>query len=165
MEGVFGANELAPAEENNFTLVVHHAAQVALLEDYAAANPFCVWLKIDTGMHRLGFHPDEVEKIHARLMDCRAVKKTIGLMTHFAEADTLDSPHTRAQIELFNTTTKNISGPKSLANSAGIIAWPEAHGDWCVRYALWRIAVVGKRGVEHQPARDGYIRRYHDSSN
>ncbi len=151
MEGLFTADEVTRAAEQEFTLVVHHAAQVDMLEKTNHTKPLSVWLKIDTGMHRLGFKPSETQKNYMRLMNCAAVKKPIGLMTHFAESDSLDRAPTLKQIELFEETTKNLVGPRSLANSAGIIAWPSAHADW-VRPGIMLYGAspfVGHRGVEH----------------
>lgn len=130
MEGLFRPDELEQAVTGKFTIIVHHIAQVEMLEKNLGVEPISVWLKIDTGMHRLGFAPNEVENIFKRLMNCGAVKKPIGLMTHFAESDSKDPTSTQKQIDLFKTTTKNLSGPRSYANSAGILAWPSAHGDW-----------------------------------
>lgn len=151
MEGLFSSDELPRAAENNFILVVHHAAQVEMLEKHPKIDPISIWLKIDTGMHRLGFNPSQVQTMYARLMNCPAVKKPIGLMTHFAESDSVERAYTLQQIELFNTTTQHLSGPRSLANSAGIIAWPSAHADW-VRPGIMLYGAspfVGHRGVEH----------------
>lgn len=129
MEGLFRPDELPRAVEGNFILVVHHIAQVEMLEN-ANIPPIPIWLKIDTGMHRLGFAPDEVANAYTRLMNCSAVKKPIGLMTHFAEADSDNNEKTLQQIELFNRVTQSFSGPKSLANSGGILTSPAAHADW-----------------------------------
>jgi len=130
MEGLFSQAELDVASANDFTLIVHHAPHLDILEKSTIAKPLSVWLKIDTGMHRLGFHPSDAAKIYARLIFCGAVKKPVGLMTHFASSDLLDSAQTLQQIETFNQITAKLDGPKSLANSAGIIAWPAAHADW-----------------------------------
>ncbi len=84
-------------------------------------------------------------------MHCQAVTKPLGLMTHFAEADSLEKAPTLHQIETFNSVTKNFTGPRSLANSAGIIAWPSAHADW-VRPGIMLYGASpfpGHRGVEH----------------
>ena len=151
MEGLFAANELQSAAENNFNLVVHHESQVDMLEKQPAIKPFFIWLKIDTGMHRLGFEPVDVKKIYSRLMNCAAVKKPIGLMTHFAESDSVDRAATLQQIEIFNSVTQGLEGPRSLANSAGIMAWPSAHADW-VRPGIMLYGTSpfgGHRGVEH----------------
>lgn len=130
VEGLFYADEIEEAARNHFTLVVHHLPHVEMLEKAKVKNPFPIWLKINTGMHRLGIDPEQLETIYQRLLAAPSVKKPIGLMTHFAEADVIDSKATLKQIEFFNQLTANYSGPRSLANSAGIIAWPSAHGDW-----------------------------------
>lgn len=152
MEGLFEAAELALVIEHDFTLVVHHAEQIEMLEQHSSNKPISIWLKIDTGMHRLGFHPDDVLKAYTRLMQCDAVKKPIGLMTHFAESDSPERAQTLKQIEAFNAATAGMQGPRSLANSAGIISWPSAHGDW-VRPGIMMYGVspfFGHRGVEHE---------------
>ena len=152
MEGLFESSELALAVEHDFTLVVHHLDQVTMLENISnSAKSVSIWLKINTGMHRLGFHPDDVKKAYDKLLACSAVKKPIGIMTHFAESDAIESPTTTKQIELFNTATTNLQGPRSLANSAGIIAWPQAHADW-VRPGIMMYGVspfAGHHGVEY----------------
>ena len=127
MEGLFHPAELSRAIAYDFTCVVHQVEQVEMLEQYTRSRTVPIWLKIDTGMHRLGFQADKVKAIYQRLMNCKAVKKPIGLMTHFANADAADRVHTQQQIELFNAVTEGMPGPRSLANSAGIIAWPSAH--------------------------------------
>jgi len=130
MEGLFNADEVAIAEKNHFILVVHHLPHVEMLEKAKIEKPFTVWLKINTGMHRLGIAPDQLNDIYQRLSAISCVKKPIGLMTHFAEADMVESDATKKQMQLFNQLTANLSGPRSLANSAGILAWPDAAADW-----------------------------------
>ncbi|HSW93327.1 MAG TPA: alanine racemase [Gammaproteobacteria bacterium] len=130
MEGLFAASELDKAIENDFTLVVHDESQIDMLEKYTRPAALFVWLKIDTGLHRLGVSPEDVERLHARLMHCPLVKKPVGLMTHFAESDSPDETPTLRQIDVFNRATRSLQGPRSLTNSAGIIAWPSAHAEW-----------------------------------
>lgn len=130
MEGLFRPDEMQRAVEGNFTLTIHHHDQVKMLEENSIKASLPVWLKIDTGMHRLGFDPEEVPDVFKRLMNCSSVKKPIGLMTHFAESDSVDRAPTQNQIELFNQITQDLTGPRSLANSGGILAWPTAHADW-----------------------------------
>lgn len=129
-EGLFYPDEISEAAKYDFTLVVHHLPHVEMLEKRDGKKQFQVWLKINTGMHRLGIDPPQFDAIYSRLMAAKAVKKPIGFMTHFAEADNLDSAATTQQIKIFNQMTAHLSGTCSLANSAGIIAWPAAHGDW-----------------------------------
>jgi len=156
MEGLFSEEELPRVLTHDFSLVVHHDAQIEMLEHHISEKPIQVWLKINTGMNRLGFEIAEVPQAYDRLMRCASVAKPIGLMTHFAEADSLEKAPTLQQIELFNSTIKDFSGPRSLANSAGIIAWPSAHADW-VRPGIMLYGASpfsNHRGVEHhlQPA-------------
>lgn len=151
MEGLFHENEIKKAIQDDFTLVVHEISQVEILEKYSNIKPFSVWLKIDSGMHRLGFPLHETKNIYQRLMNCASVKKPIGLMTHFSDADSLDKSHTLKQIEKFSEATTDLPGPRSLANSAGIIAWPSVHADW-VRPGILLYGASpfqGHRGVEH----------------
>jgi alanine racemase len=152
MEGLFNVNELPQAVANNFTLIVHHLPQVEMLESNPnLATPLSVWLKIDTGMHRLGVKPSQVKAIYDRLHACPAVKKPLGLMTHLASADSNERTHTLQQIELFNSFTKDYAGPRSMSNSAGIIGWPSAHVEW-IRPGIMLYGaspLSGRRGVEH----------------
>lgn len=151
MEGLFCEDELQMAQAENFTLVIHHAGQVEMLEK--TRHPVSIWLKVDTGMHRLGFQPLDVPQMYDRLMQCAAVKKPIGLMTHFAESDAMDKTLTARQIAIFNSL-KDYPGPRSLSNSGGILAWPEAHGDW-VRPG---IMLYGASPFGHQQGPDHHLR-------
>ena len=129
MEGLFSADELTACNQYQFTLVVHHERHLEMLAQ-SNIRAVRVWLKINTGMHRLGIQPDLVETFYQRLSGLNGVQKPIGLMTHLAEADDKGSLVTRNQITKFNSAIVNLTGPISIANSAGILAWPEAHGDW-----------------------------------
>jgi alanine racemase len=130
MEGVFSIEELQEAAQYNFTLVVHHLGHIEMLENSLVNKGFDVWLKIDTGMHRLGIAPQDVVTLYARLQKISRVNQPIGLMTHMACADDIRATMTTEQIDCFNTTTAHLGGPYSLANSASILAWPSSHGDW-----------------------------------
>lgn len=130
--------------------IVHHAAQLDLLERTDGA-PIRVWLKVDTGMHRLGFAPDQVREAHARLRAARGVAGDIALMTHFASSDEFDAHtpnglQTPAQMRAFVAATEGLDGPRSLANSAAVLGWPDAYGDW-IRPggALYGMSVVAGR--------------------
>ena len=130
VEGVFSPEEIGEAAKNHFSLVVHHKPHVEMLEKAKVDKPFTVWLKINTGMNRLGIDPSQFQEVYQRLLAAESVKKPIGLMTHFADADVMSSDTTVKQLEMFNQVTANCIGPRSLANSAAIIAWPPTHGDW-----------------------------------
>lgn len=151
VEGLFYPDEIMEAAKNHFTLVVHHQPHVEMLEKIAVTEPFTVWLKINTGMNRLGINPAQLPEMYQRLQAIASVKKPIGLMTHFADADEMNNDATSKQLELFNKVTANYQGPRSLANSAAIIAYPATHGDW-VRPGLMLYGASpfkGKTGLDH----------------
>lgn len=122
MSGYLGAAELKKMVQYNIAAAIHTEEQVKLLEQTSLEQPLQVWLKIDTGMHRLGFSAAEVPAIYQRLMASAKVKKPIGVMTHFAQADQIDNPITQQQINLFQQTANTIHAElRSMANSAAII--------------------------------------------
>jgi alanine racemase len=129
LEGIFRVDELNEVFASGFTLVLHNEEQVRYLESSRTDNPISVWLKIDTGMNRLGIDPRTFEDLYQRLQSCSAVS-SIGLMTHFACADDAQNPMTRAQLEKFNQVIAGISVERSAANSAGVVQWPESHFEW-----------------------------------
>jgi alanine racemase len=130
LEGIFNASELAVAADQNLEIVVHHKEQLELLESVRTAVPLQAWLKIDTGMHRLGFAPEQAKAAWQRLHDCTSITDDVRLMTHLANADDREDLYTEEQIRLFDNTVTEMDGKHSIANSAGILAWPEAHRQW-----------------------------------
>lgn len=148
MEGAFEAAELTACAAEGLEVAVHHAEQVRMLELARLARPLVVWLKIDTGMHRLGVAPQEARALHARLAACRSVA-LIRLMTHFASADLPDPAPTERQLARF--AALDLPGERSLANSAGVLAWPRAHADW-VRPGIMLYGISplpGREGAAH----------------
>jgi alanine racemase len=129
LEGLFEPDEIEDAVRHRLTLVVHSHQQVEWLLSARPARPLDVWLKVDTGMHRLGFEPRELTAVHARLSASPNIAR-IALMSHFARADETDSPATQQQIMQFREVSRGIDAPVSLANSATVLAWPQAHADW-----------------------------------
>src|SRR3990167_5727823 len=113
MEGLFHPDELVAASHYDFTLVVHHLPHVEMLEKANVDKPFEVWLKLNTGMNRLGFDTAETDIIFKRLQSIQSVKHPIGLMTHFAEADSINSEATPQQIQRFQNATAHLAGPRS----------------------------------------------------
>jgi alanine racemase len=130
LEGFRDAEELETASRHGFEPFVHQDWQVALLESLRGPAPVRAWLKVDSGMHRLGFAPAAVPAAAARLAACTAVAQPPGLATHLADAERADGEATRAQLATFSAATAGIAGERSIANSAGLIAWPEARADW-----------------------------------
>jgi len=101
-----------------------------MLERAPSDIPVVAWLKIDTGMHRLGFAPEAAAAAYARLRDCRAVAGPPRLMTHLANADDRADAYTEDQLARFDTATADLTGPRSIANSAGLLGWSAAQRDW-----------------------------------
>jgi alanine racemase len=129
LEGVFGARELDRAARERWWIVVHHEEQLRMIERCPTTQPLHVWLKVDTGMHRCGFEPSAVRGAYQRLLASGKVA-SITLMTHFARADEPDQHFTAQQIARFDDATAGLPGPRSLANSAGVLYWPGARRDW-----------------------------------
>jgi alanine racemase len=129
LEGVFSADELQQAVSAQFELVVHDFSQVELLEQAATTFRFTVWLKVNTGMNRLGFSAEQFPQALQRLKGCAAIGQ-IRLMTHLAGAEESGGESARRQIEKFHALTQGSSGERSIANSAGILGWPEARTEW-----------------------------------
>lgn len=151
LPGAIGDEELVHAAELGLDLVVHHESQVASLERARVQNPLRAWLKVDTGMHRLGFAPQQVTTMWRRLEACAAVDRPIRLMTHLARADEPDEASTREQIACFFALENAAAAEISLANSAAVLGWPDSHGDW-VRPGIMLYGIspfVGARGASH----------------
>ncbi|CAK0751439.1 Alanine racemase [Gammaproteobacteria bacterium] len=130
LEGVFEADEYRDAARLGLTVVIHHPWQADALQSTALPWPVSIWLKIDTGMHRLGLPPKTVTSIWERLRTCRSALLPIGLMTHFACADARNSPITDRQLACFRETVSGLSGAWCLANSAAILSDSATHGQW-----------------------------------
>lgn len=135
LEGIFTADELALARASGFDLVVHNQTQLALLQEAGSGPALTVWLKINTGMNRLGFLPAEALKVYHQLKNLPVVADIV-LITHLACADEPDSSLTRRQLSRFRVLQDTLAKQQgraiddSVANSAGILGWPEAHGLW-----------------------------------
>lgn len=129
LEGVFTPDELDEVIRHDLWIVVHHAEQIRIIDHAKPALPLEVWLKMNSGMNRAGFLPHELRAAWQRLKDSGKVAG-ITLMSHFARAD---EPHviaTAEQVTAFDSATRDLPGPRSLANSSAILGWPAAHRDW-----------------------------------
>ena len=129
LEGIFDAAQLREAAHQDFELIVHNPEQLALLNDARGTHRFGVWLKVDSGMNRLGFRIEDFRDAYATLSACPAVSR-LRLLTHLASADLRDDPATTHQIEVFGRAVAGLSAECSVANSAGILSWPTSHADW-----------------------------------
>ena len=130
MGGFFEPDELQTISELGFEIVVHQFWQIDSLQQAHIAAPIKVWLKINLGMNRLGFVLNDFGEAYTKLSDCKNIIFPINLMTHFADANAHDKAITEWQIKKFYEMTRHLPGERSLANSAGILTFPEAHANW-----------------------------------
>ncbi len=129
LAGIFDPAELDEAASRRLDLVVHDAWQVAALQSWRGAGRFDAWLKIDTGMHRLGVAAADVP-VHAGALRALPCVRVVRLMTHLACADEPDSPHAAAQLAAMERACDGFDGEVCVANSAGLLGWPAARCDW-----------------------------------
>ena len=130
LQGFRTVEELQNSIEHNIQVVIHHDEQLEILKDNASLCALNVFLKIDTGMHRLGFSVKQFEKALSELRSLLSPDSNIRVMTHLSCADELSNPATQQQLKQFDLVVKDHSLEQSIANSAGILAWPECHRNW-----------------------------------
>ncbi len=151
LSGPDNAGDIAEMQRLQLDATIHHEAQLQWLpETSPTRGRLRVWLKIDSGMHRLGFAPDRVAAVHAQLGAMAGIDPEIGLLTHFSDSEVFDGTQTPRQIARFVDVTAHLKGPRSLSNSAAVLGWPDARGDW-VRTGglLYGLSVVdGKSGAD-----------------
>jgi len=128
MEGVFDPSELLVAAAEKFDVVFHSDDQLRWLEEASLPAPLAAWLKVDTGMGRLGFSLSEADRALSRLSLCQ-VQKPVGIMSHLACADEREHPQNALQIERFGRLVSNFWGNKSLNNSAAVFNFPDSNYD------------------------------------
>ena len=151
LEGVFHKNDLPTLVKYQIDTVVHHESQIDMLEQVELEKPINVWLKVDSGMNRLGIQPEQFKQAYHRLNTNKNVAKPIHLMTHFACADEPQNSLTQEQFLTFNELTSDLEGDLTLANSAATLYWPETQADW-IRpgIALYGVSpVVSDLGSHH----------------
>lgn len=130
LEGFFGRDELAVASHYQIELVVNNREQLSWLENNQSQQKVRCWLKVDTGMHRLGFSPGQAVSAHQRLKRCASVNSPLRLMTHLANADDLQDNATEQQLQRFLPLVKQLGEEVSIANSAALLGWPQTHFNW-----------------------------------
>ena len=138
LEGIFEAAELDQVEALGLWMAVHSDWQVEALLARRPARPIPTWLKVDTGMHRLGFSPERAEGAWQRLAAAPVHACDLHLMTHFATADLAATGYFAGQMTRLAALAERLGAPLCLANSPATLARPEAHGAWnrpgrCVR--------------------------------
>lgn len=129
LEGCFCAEDLKLAAMLELSTTIHCEEQLLDLEQSELTQPIRVWLKVDTGMHRLGVQPDEVAHYVERLENSDKLQGHVGFISHFSCADSLEHPTTQQQLACFHQATDAYPGEKTLANSAGILFWSASQFD------------------------------------
>jgi alanine racemase len=154
LSGFDETSDLQLLRQLHVDTVVHHATQLDILRHDSAAgisnSAIHVWLKMDTGMHRLGFAPEQYEQALLQLKAMPNVANDIVLMSHFASSDELDNPQTASQIKCFDQTHSMLESTSSLANSSAALCWPTAHRQWIrAGGALYGLTVAsGQTGAD-----------------
>jgi alanine racemase len=127
LEGFFTADELPLLAEYDIATVIHSRQQLAMLDAYPRRGSLSVWLKVNCGMNRLGFAPEQVAAVMEKLKSHPAICE-VTLMTHFSHAD--EPEGVAEQLEFFQGLTTAYRAPRSLANSAALLRYPATHGEW-----------------------------------
>jgi len=127
LEGFFEADDLPLLAEYDIACVIHSDWQLAMLDAYPRRGSLDIWLKVNSGMQRLGFSPQKLPQAMEQLRRHRAVRE-VTLMTHFANAD--EARGVSEQLDLFNAAAAAYRMPRSLANSAALLRYPQTHGTW-----------------------------------
>lgn len=127
LEGAFSPQDMPVLAEFDISVVIHARHQLEMLDAYPKRGGLNVWLKVNTGMNRLGFMPEEAPAVMARLQEHAAIRE-VALMTHFANADTASG--IAQQLARFEGLSSQYRLPRSLANSAALLRYPAAHGEW-----------------------------------
>jgi len=129
--GVYSDIEFRRATAHNIELVIHNDQQLAMVTDAAnraSLRTIRIWIKIDSGMHRLGFAPERFAEIYEILKSKTSASQFV-LITHLANADDVKDKTTTAQLNRFNKIAQGLDLPCSIANSAGIVAWEASRAD------------------------------------
>ncbi|WP_276488062.1 alanine racemase [Ectopseudomonas mendocina] len=129
LEGFFEADELALIDQHDLWCVVHSQWQIEAVEQAQLSKPLTVWLKLDSGMHRVGLHPSDYQQAYRRLLASGKVSKIV-LMSHFARADELECERTAEQLAIFQQAGAGLSAEVSLRNSPALLGWPQVPSDW-----------------------------------
>jgi len=130
LQGFADEVELALLLSHSIEPVIHSFYQIDILEKLELPDATSVWLKVDTGMNRLGIARAKMLTAWQRLNMIESLQGRVKIMSHFANADNKNHAGTEEQISLFQTLTKECNTEKSLANSAGLLHWPESQLDW-----------------------------------
>lgn len=129
LEGFFEADELPLIAQHDLWCVVHSHWQIDALEKARLPHPLRIWLKLDSGMHRVGLSAADYRAAWQRLAALPQVGSLVA-MTHFSRADELDCARTDEQAQAFAQAVGDLPGEHSLSNSPGLLGWPKLRNDW-----------------------------------
>ncbi len=166
LSGFHELSQLDAIFDNQLQVVIFCKEQIDLLCGYHSKGQISVWLKVNTGMNRLGFYPDQVED-PLKCLELLENVSTIRLMSHFASADDRNSDTTQEQAKIFDKLTLELESrhgkfEKSIANSAGVIDYPNSHLDWVrpgiMLYGVSPILDVSATELNLRPVMNVYAR-------
>jgi alanine racemase len=126
LEGFFEPDDLALLTRYQLTPVIHSAEQIEILQKTPLESVIDAYLKVNSGMNRLGFTLDNVRVAWNALKENPKIG-SITLMTHFADAE---GSGVAAQLGWFGSIVQPFEAPRSLANSAALLRFPETRADW-----------------------------------
>ncbi|WP_415885355.1 alanine racemase [Neptuniibacter sp. QD37_6] len=129
LEGFFSADELNYISDKELWCAIHSVEQIDILAKADIEKPISAWLKMDSGMHRLGVKPEDYAAAFEKLSQLDQVKEVV-LMSHFSSADEPELSATNEQIQRFDVVAATLDAAVSLANSAGTLAHEDARRDW-----------------------------------
>lgn len=130
LEGALDEAELKRAAQLQCWVVIENEQQLSAITQLKLIRPVRVWLKFDTGMHRLGLPPERAMAVVKQLSDCANVEGEIVLMTHLACADEPADVRNQQQLEHLFRAVQDLSNPLSVANSAALLTMPVARAQW-----------------------------------
>ena len=156
LEGFFEADELALIDQHDLWCVIHAQWQIEAIEQAQLSKPLTLWLKLDSGMHRVGLHPAEYQAAYRRLLASGKVSKIV-LMSHFARADEPECERTSEQLAVFQQARDGLSAEVSLRNSPAVLGWPQLFektgaSDW-VRPGIMLYGATPFEQAQQQAAR------------
>jgi len=146
LEGPFKQSDFEIAQKNNFLLMLHSDFQIDWLTSLSTEYSAAIWLKVDTGMNRLGFHVEQVDGVMSKLT--AEQKNNLVLCSHFSTAEQVDSSKPTEQLGKLKQLVSLHHCQFSMANSAGILNWPQSHGDHTrLGLALYGISPIGEKPI------------------
>ena len=159
LSGFYSSEHVDVVQAKKIDCVIHCDEQIEILQKSQSNTAISVWIKVDTGMHRLGFPPD---RLPVALHSVNSIEnlELKGIMSHFACADELNSDYTLIQIDRFAKCTDNFKIELSIANSAGLMYWPSSHYNWVrpgiMLYGISPVAGVSAQSLDLHPAMEMY---------